>query len=99
MRRLLCQAAQAGVKKKGSHLQGLFRRLIVRLGYVKAVWAIAHRLCRIIWNVLHEGARFIEHGEAVNPKAVRRAIQHHLTTLRRLGYTIPQEAAAPNPSV
>jgi len=98
MRRLLCQAAQAGVKKKGSHLQGLFRRLIVRLGYVKALWAIAHRLCRIIWNVLHEGARFIEHGEAVNPKAVRRAIQHHLTALRRLGYIIPQEAPLPHPS-
>jgi len=37
MRRLLCQAAQAGVHKKGSHLQSLFRRLIVRLGYVKAI--------------------------------------------------------------
>lgn len=79
--------------KKGSHLQSLFRRLIVRLGYVKAIWAIAHRLCRIIWNVLHEGARFIEYGEAVNPRAVQRAIRHHLTALRRLGYEIPHEAA------
>lgn len=88
MRRLLCQAAQAAVHKKGSHLQSLFRRLVVRLGYVKAIWAIAHRLCRIIWNVLHQGAHFTEYGEAVNPKAVRRAIQHHLTALRRLGYQI-----------
>lgn len=93
MRRLLCQAAQAAVHKKGSHLQSLFRRLVVRLGYVKAIWAIAHRLCRIIWNVLHQGAHFTEYGEAVNPKAVHRAIQHHLTALRRLGYQIPALAA------
>jgi hypothetical protein len=43
--------------------------------------------------VLHEGARFIEYGEAVNPRAVQRAIRHHLTALRRLGYEIPHEAA------
>jgi transposase len=94
MRRLLCQAAQAAVHKKGSYLQSLFRRWVVRLGYVKAIWAIAHRLCRIIWNVLHAGARFIEYGEAVNPKAAHRAIQHHLKCLRRLGYQID---AAPAP--
>ena len=44
LRRLLCQAPQAAVRTKGSHLQSVFQRLIVRLGYVKAVWAIAHRL-------------------------------------------------------
>ena len=88
LRRLLCQAAQAGVRKKGSHLQSQFRRLIVRLGFLKAIWAIAHRLCRIIWNVVHQGSRFTEYGHAVNPKAVRRAIQHHLTALRWLGYPI-----------
>jgi transposase len=88
LRRLLCQAAHAAVQKKGSHLQAKFRKLVVRLGYQKAVWAIAHRLCRIIWNVLR-GARFLEYGEAINPKAVRRCIQHHLKCLRRLGYSLP----------
>jgi transposase len=95
LRRLLCQAAQAAVHQKGSHLQAVFRRLIVRLGYPKTIWAIAHRLCRLIWKVLHQGARFIESGEAVNPKAAHRAIQHHLTALRRLGYQIPETAAGP----
>ncbi len=65
------------------------QRFIVRLGYVKAVWAIAHRICKIVWNILHRGARFVELGEAINPKAVRRAIHHHLKALRRLGYHIP----------
>lgn len=89
MRRLLCQAAQAAVRTKGSRLQSQFQRLIVRLGYVKAIWAIAHRLCRIVWNILHQGVRFIELGEAINPKAVQRCINHHLKALRRLGYQIP----------
>ena len=93
LRRLFCQAAQAAARTKGSRLQFLFRRLIVRLGYVKAIWAIAHRLCRIVWNILHQGARFIEHGEAINPKAVQRCINHHLKALRRLGYPVPAAVA------
>lgn len=95
LRRLLCQAAQAAVKKKGSYLQSQFRRLLVRLGYLKAIWAIAHRLCRIIWKVLHHGACFIEYGHTVDPKAARRAIRHHLAALRRLGYPIPDVSLAP----
>jgi transposase len=99
LRRVLCQAAQAAVHKKGSHLQSLFRRLIVRLGYVKAIWAVAHRLCLIIWNILHQGAAFIEHGQTVCPKAAQRAIQHHLKALRSLGYPIPPANPAPETPV
>jgi transposase len=89
LRRLLCQAAQAAARTQGSHLQSLFKRLVIRLGYVKAIWAVAHRICIIVWNVLRKAARFVEFGEARNPKAVRRAINHHLKALRRLGYPIP----------
>lgn len=99
MRRLLCQAAQAAVRTKGSHLQSVFQRLIVRLGYAKAIWAVAHRLCKVIWNVLHRGARFVEFGEAINPKAVQRSINHHLKALRRLGYQIPTATASNTPAV
>ena len=97
LRRLLCQSAQAAARTNGSHLQSVFKRLVVRLGYVKAIWAVAHRICKIVWNVLRKGARFIEFSEARNPKAVQRAINHHLKALRRLGYSIPsvpQPAAA-----
>lgn len=96
LRRLLCQAAQAAARTNGSHLQSLFKRLVVRLGYVKAIWATAHRICKIIWNVLRKAARFIEYSEVRNPKAVQRAINHHLRALRRLGYSIP---SAPQPAV
>jgi len=54
---VLNQAAHAAVRKNGSHFQAVFRRLLPRLGYQSAVWAIAHRLCRLVWKILHEGVR------------------------------------------
>lgn len=94
MRRVLCQAAQAAARTNGSHLQSVFKRLVVRLGFVKAVWAIAHRLCKIIWNILHKGAQFVEFSQARNPKSIQRAVNHHLKALRRLGYQIASLPAA-----
>jgi transposase len=68
LRRILCQAAQAAVKSDGTYLQSLFRRLLPRLGYVKAIWAIAHRLSRIVRKILHQGAAFIEYGQLGPPR-------------------------------
>jgi len=94
MRRVLCQAAQAAARTNNSYLQSVFKRLVVRLGYTKAIWAIAHRICRIVWKILPQGASFLEQGEAINPKAVQRCIHHHLKALRRLGYQIPTPTPA-----
>jgi transposase len=93
VRRVLCQMAHAAVRTKSSHLETVFKRLVGRLGYQKALWAVAHRLIVIVWNILHQGARYIEYGEALNPKAAQRAIQRHLKALRRLGYPIPAPPA------
>ncbi len=41
LRRLLNQSAHAAVTKKGSHFQVVLRRLLPRLGYRSAIWAIA----------------------------------------------------------
>lgn len=72
MRRLLNQLAHAAVRKRDRHLQIIFNRLAVRLGYAKAVWAIAHRLCRLIWKVLHEGVRYVERGPTVSALTLKR---------------------------
>ena len=60
LRRALCQAAQAAVRTNNSFFQQKFKRLLPRLGYAKAIWAIAHHLAIVIWNILHEGARYLE---------------------------------------
>lgn len=51
-RSILTEVAFAAVKTKDSHFQEVFRRLVPRLGIKKAIWAIAHRICRLIWKLL-----------------------------------------------
>lgn len=53
MRRVLNQCADAAVRQKGSIFEILYRRLVPRLGHNKTFSAIAHRLCRLIWLILH----------------------------------------------
>jgi hypothetical protein len=72
MRRLLNQLAHAAVKKNGCRFQILFRRWLPRLGYKKAIWAVAHRLCCVIWKVLHAAVRYVEKGLDMNPMALRK---------------------------
>src|SRR5271166_1902025 len=88
MRRVLTEAAQAAVRTKGSHFQVVFRRLLPRLGYKAAIWAIAHRLCRLVWKILHEGVSYIEHGAARDPKARKQRAQTLARALRKLGYKV-----------
>ena len=66
MRRRLNQAANAAVKTKGRLFQLVYRRLVPRLGHAQAIGAIAHRLCRLIWKILHDGVRYVERGPAVS---------------------------------
>jgi transposase len=98
MRRLLNQAAQAAVKVKGSIFQVTFQRLLPRLGYKQAIWAIAHRLCRLLWKILHEGIRYEERGPAVSAKSKRTRAARMIKELKALGYRIeggPLPAGAP----
>jgi transposase len=88
LRRVLNQAAHAAVKKNGSHFQAVFRRLLPRLGYQSAIWAIAHRLCRVVWKILHEGVRFIEQGHELDPKAKKQRARMLTRALRKLGYEV-----------
>jgi hypothetical protein len=57
-----------------------------RLGYKSAIWAIAHRLCRVVWKILHEGVRFIEQGQEVGPREKKQRAQILARALRKLGY-------------
>ena len=97
VRRILTQAAQAAVKKKGSYFQSLFRRFLPRLGYNGTIWAIAHRLGRLVWKILHDGVRYIEQGQEADPKTKKRRAQRMVHALRKLGYTVTLTPVAPDP--
>lgn len=88
MRRLLNQAAQSAVKVKGSIFEVVFHRLLPRLGYKQAIWAIAHRLCRLLWLMLHTGVRYEERGPAVCAKSKRTRASRMIRELRKLGYRV-----------
>jgi transposase len=98
MRRLLNQAAQSAVKTKGSVFEVTFNRLLPRLGYKQAIWAIAHRLCRLLWLILHKGVRYEERGPAVSAKSKRVRAARMIRELKKLGYRIeggPLDASKP----
>ena len=98
VRRILSQSAQAAVRKKGSHFQVVFRRLLPRLGRNGAIWAIAHRLGRLVWKILHDGVRYVEQGEETTPQAKQRRTKRLTQALRKLGYAVTLQPISPSPA-
>ncbi len=88
LRRLLNQAAHAAVKMKGSIFQVVFHRLLQRMKYKEAIWCIAHRLCRLIWKILHEGVVYEERGPAVSAKAKRARQSRLIRELTKAGFRV-----------
>lgn len=88
MRRLLNQAANAAVKTKGSIFELVYRRLVVRLGHAQAIGAIAHRLCRLVWKILHDRVVYEERGPAVTKARTQRRAAKMIRELRSLGYRV-----------
>ena len=88
MRRLLNQAANAAVKTQGSIFELVYRRLVVRLGHAQAIGAIAHRLCRLVWKILHDGVAYQERGPAVTKARAQRRAAKMIRELRSLGYRV-----------
>ncbi|HYL76733.1 MAG TPA: IS110 family transposase [Bryobacteraceae bacterium] len=99
VRRLLSEAAQAAVKKKGSHFQNVFRRFLPKLGYKGAIWVVAHRLARLVWKILHDGVNYIEQAQETNPRAKKRRVRKLAQSLRNLGYQVTLTELHPAPAV
>jgi transposase len=88
MRRILNQAANAAVKRKGSIFEIVYRRLVPRLGHNKTIGVVAHRLCHLIWIILHNGVRYEERGPAVSEQSKQRHTARMIRKLRILGYRV-----------
>src|SRR5215510_9056127 len=88
MRRVLNQAANAAVKAKGTIFAIVYRRLVPRLGHAQAIGAITHRLCRLIWKILHQRVRYEERGPAVSVEAKKIRTRKMIRELRTLGYRV-----------
>lgn len=95
MRRVLNQVLNAAVKAKGSISAVVHRRLVPRLGHAQAIGAIAHRICHLIWKILHQRARYEERGPAVSEEAKKARARKMIRELRTLGYRVE----LPSPAV
>ena len=96
MRRVLNQCANAAARTKGSIFEIVYRRSVPRLGHNQAIGAIAHRQCRLIWLILHQGVRYEERGPAVTKQSKQKRTKRMIRQLRNLGYRI--EPPNPQPS-
>ena len=93
MRRLLNQCANAAAKSKGSIFEIVYRRYVPRMGHNRAIGAIAHRQCKLIWLILHERVRYEEKGLAASKRAKQNRTAKMIRDLRKLGYRVD----LPNP--
>jgi transposase len=101
MRCVLTQCAWAAARTKGSYFEALFHRLIPKIGVHKAIWAVAHRLLRIVWRILHLGEQYLERGLILQHAAsLQRRFRRLAKHMALLGYTIqvtPPPHANPQP--
>jgi hypothetical protein len=88
MRRLLNQSANAAARTKGSIFEIVYRRAVPRMGHNQAIGAIAHRQCRLIWLILHQGVRYEERGPAVTKRSQQKRTARMIRQLRSFGYRI-----------
>ena len=75
-------------KGNASIFEVVYRRLLPRLGHAQAIGAIAHRLCRLIWKILHQRITYEERGPAVTQHRMQRRAAKMIRELRSLGYRI-----------
>jgi transposase len=86
LRRLLCQIAWAAVRTKDTFFAGLFARLLPRVEGKGAAWAVAHRVAKVIWMLLHNGVEYQEKGPApANPRLLARKMRRLLQECARAG--------------
>jgi len=99
MRRILNPSANAAVKAKGTIFEVVYRRSVSRLGHKPTIGAIAHRQCRLIWKILHDGVHYEERGPAVSKGSSQRRAWRMIRELRSLGYRVELEnPQQPNPA-
>jgi len=84
--RALCQIAWAAIHAKDSFFVGLFGRLQPRIEGKGGAWAVAHRIAKAIWLIMHEGVEYEEKGAApLSPKVLNRKLRRRLKEFAKAG--------------
>ena len=70
--------------------------MVPRLGQNQTIGAIAHRQCRLIWLILHEGVRYEERGSGLSKRSKQLRTWKMIRELRNLGYRIEVPTSEPS---
>jgi transposase len=62
LRRVLTQVAWAAIRAKENFFGSLFARLQPKIENKGAAWAVAHRIAKVVWLLMHEGVEYQEKG-------------------------------------
>jgi transposase len=89
LRCALVEAAHGAVRKKGSYLGALYRRLAARRGKKKALIAVAHSLAVSIYHMLKQQKPFADLGADYFDKLNPTRALHRLTKrIQKLGFNV-----------
>ena len=89
LRRLLCQIAWAAIHTKDTFFASLFARLKPKVEGKGAAWAVAHRIAKIVWLVLHQEVEYQEKGSAPpNERTLVRKFERMLKEFGSLGLDV-----------
>ena len=89
LRRILGEAAWAGIREEHSVFRARYYRLKSRLGAQQALVAVMHQQLKVIHHILKTGEVYRELGADYYQTAdPHRAVQRHTKQLERLGYTV-----------
>jgi transposase len=90
----LVEAANAGIRKKGSYLRAKFFKLKARRGYKRALIAVAHKMLLAAYHVMG-GQTYNDLGETyLDQLNTTRTANQLVRRLERLGYRVKVESAA-----
>ena len=86
LRRLLLQVAWAAIHSKDTFFAGLFKRLQPRIQGKGAAWAVAHRITRVVWLLLHQEVDYKEKGPGkVSPQTLEKKLRRLLKEFAKHG--------------
>jgi transposase len=89
LRRLLCQIAWAAIHTKETFFAGLFGRLKPRIEGKGAAWAVAHRIAKVIWLILHNGVDYEAKGPGtISPQRLLRKFRRLVREFGRQGLDV-----------
>ena len=90
----LVQAARGASKSNGNYLSAQYHRLAARRGDKRAIVAVAHSICVIIYNMVCKGTKYSDLGHLYfDERDAERVLRRTVHRIEALGYRVSLEVA------